>query len=92
MHDPKNRAKSLLNLGISFQRKEQWDLAIKQFSEGVDHLEVWNLQKMGLVYQRGDCYEQMGKKEEASKDFTSIYEKDISFKDIGERLAKLKKD
>jgi len=91
VHDPKNRAKSLLNLGISFQRKEQYDLAIKQFSEGVQHSEVWNEQKMGLVYQRGDCYQQMGKKEEAVKDFTAIYEKDISFKDVGERLAKLQK-
>ena len=91
VHDPKNRAKSLLNLGISFQRKNQYDLAIKQFSEGVDALEVWNNQKMDLVYQRGDCYEQMGEKEKAAKDFTAIYEKDISYKDIGQRLQKLQK-
>jgi tetratricopeptide (TPR) repeat protein len=91
VHDPKNRSKSLLNLGISFQKRDQFDLAIKQFSEGISHLEVWNLEKMGLVYQRGDCYAQMGKKEDASQDFTSIYEKDIGFKDIGERLKKLQK-
>jgi tetratricopeptide (TPR) repeat protein len=91
VHDPKNRAKSLLNLGISFQRKNQFDLAIKQFSEGIQHLEVWNVQKMELVYQRADCYEQMGSKDEATSDFTAIYEKDIAFKDIGERLAKLQK-
>jgi tetratricopeptide (TPR) repeat protein len=91
VHDPKNRANSLLNLGIAFQKKEQFDLAIKQFSEGIQSLEVWNVQKMELVYQRADCYSEMGNKEEAGNDFTAIYEKDISFKDIGERLAKIQK-
>ncbi len=91
VHDPKNRAKSLLNLGISFQRKEQFDLAIKQYSEGIRHMEVWNAEKLELVYQRGDCYEEMGRKDDATGDFTAIYEKDISYKDIGKRIEKLQK-
>jgi tetratricopeptide (TPR) repeat protein len=90
MHDPKNRAKSLLNMGICFQKKEQYELAIKRFTEGVDAIEVWNEQKMELVYQRGDCYEAMGDPQHAVEDYTSIYEKDIGFKDVGKRLEKLK--
>lgn len=90
MHDPKNRAKSLLNLGIAFQKKGQFDLAIKRFTEGIDSIEIWNEAKMELIYHRADCYEQMGKKDEARADFTSIYEKDISFKDVSKRLERLK--
>jgi tetratricopeptide (TPR) repeat protein len=91
VHDPKNRAKSFLNLGISFQKKKQYDLALKQFTEGSDSLEIWNQAKMTLIYQRGDCYEEMGEPKKAEVDFTAIYEKDISFKDVTKRLAKYQK-
>ena len=92
VHDPKNRARSLLNLGISFQRKKQYDLALKQFTEGINFLEIWNEAKMTLVYQRGDCYEEMGNAKEAMADFTSIYEKDIAFRDVAKRLEKYQKE
>ncbi len=92
IHDPKNRAKSLLNLGVSFQGKKQYDLALKQFTEGVNTLEIWNQAKMSLVYQRGDCYEEMGQMDKAVADFTAIYEKDIGFRDAAKRLEKLQKD
>lgn len=90
MHDPKNRVRSLLNLGVAFQKKGQFDLAIKRFTEGIEFQEVWNEAKMELIYHRADCYEQMGKRDEARADFTSIYEKDISFRDVGKRLERLK--
>jgi tetratricopeptide (TPR) repeat protein len=91
VHDPKNRAKSLLNLGISFQAKGQYDLAIKQYTEGVEFNEIWNEMKMDLLYHRGDCYEKMGDREKASADFTTIYERDIGFRDTAQRIEKLQK-
>ncbi len=91
IHDPKNRSQSLLNLGIAFQKKKQHDLALKQFTEGIEYIEIWNEQKMGQVYQRGDCYEEMGEKDKAIADFTSIYEKDISFRDVRKRIEILQK-
>jgi tetratricopeptide (TPR) repeat protein len=90
MHDPKNRAKSLLNMGVSFQKKQQYELAIKRYTEGIDSIEVWNDEKMVLLYQRADCYETMGEKQKALEDFTAIYEKAIGFKDVGKRLERLK--
>ncbi len=92
VHDPKNRARSFLNLGISFQKKKQYDLALKQFTEGTNFLEIWNDPKMNLVYQRGDCYEEMGNAKEAAADFTSIYEKDIAFRDVAKRLERFQKE
>ncbi len=91
VHDPKNRPKSYLNLGMSFQKKKQYDLALKQFTEGSDSLEIWNQAKMDLIYQRGDCHEEMGDSKKAAADFTAIYEKDISYRDVTERLAKHEK-
>jgi tetratricopeptide (TPR) repeat protein len=90
MHDPKNRAKSLLNMGIAFQKKEEYDLAIKRYTEGIDGIEIWNEAKMNTIYHRADCYEAMGESEKAAEDFTSIYEKDIGFRDVGKRLERLK--
>jgi tetratricopeptide (TPR) repeat protein len=89
VNDPKNRAQSLLNLGICFQKKEQFDLALHRFTEGIQAIEIWNEMKMKLLYQRADCCEQMGDPKKAKEDFTAIYEKDISFKDVAKRLEKL---
>ena len=86
VNDPKNRAKSLLNLGIAFQKKNQYDLALHRFTEGIEFIEVWNEMKMELIYHRADCYEAMRDNEKARADFTSIYERDIGFRDVAKRL------
>ena len=77
-------------MGISFQKKNEFGLAIKRFTEGIAAIEIWNEQKMELIYQRADCYEAMGETQNAIEDFTSIYEKDIGYKDVGKRLERLK--
>jgi tetratricopeptide (TPR) repeat protein len=90
VNDPKNRLQSLLNLGIAFQKKGQTDLAIHRFTEGANAIEYWNDMKKALLYQRADCYEQMGEKEKAIADFTAIYETDIAYRDVARRLEKLR--
>ena len=88
-HDPKFRVKSYLNLGIAFQKKKQYPLAVKSYTEADDTLEIWNEDKMAVLYERGKCYAEMGQKEEARADLTAIYERDISFKDVATLLEKL---
>jgi len=91
VNDPKNRPQSLLNLGIAFHEKGQYDLAIHRFSEGESGVEIWNDMKKTLLYHRGNCYQAMGDNDRALADFTAIYEKDISFRDTAKRVEALRR-
>lgn len=91
VNDPARRKNSLLNLGICFSSKQQYDLAAKQFSLGLSEIEVMNEIKKILLYQLGDTYDKMDKKEDAVKTFTQLYEADINFKDVTKRLETLRK-
>ena len=42
-----------------------------------------------ILYERGDTLERMGKPADAKVEFGRIYEFDIGFRDVGERLRKL---
>ncbi len=90
VNDPARRKNSLLNLGICFSRKQQFELAAKQFSQGLSEIEIMNEMKKILLYHLGDTLEKMDKKDEAIKTFTQLYEADINFKDVTKRLETLK--
>jgi len=90
VNDPARRKNSLLLLGICFSRKQQYQLAAKQFQQGLSEIEVMNEMKKTLLYNLGDTCEKMSSKEEAVKAFTQLYEADISFKDVSKRLDALK--
>jgi len=90
--DPAKRSDSLNSLGICFSRKQQYDLAAKQFQTALDGIEVMNERKKVILYNLGDCLSRMpGKHEEALKVFTQLYEADIGFKDVAKRLDALRK-
>ncbi|MHC4915343.1 MAG: tetratricopeptide repeat protein [Planctomycetota bacterium] len=90
VNDPARRKNSLLLLGICFSRKQQHELAAKQFTQGLSEIEVMNEMKKTLLYHLGDTCEKMGNKDEAVKAFTQLYEADISFKDVSKRIDALK--
>jgi len=87
--NPANRTVSLDRLGLCFASKGQHDLAIKQFEDALSEMEIMNEEKKGVLYNLADTYERMGKAGEAKAAFTKIYETDIQFKDVTERLKKL---
>ena len=91
INDPAHRRDSLLRLGICFSRKSQFELAAKQFGQGLAEIEVMNEHKKLFLYHLGDTCERMGRKDEAVKAFTQLYEADIAFKDVQKRLEALKK-
>jgi hypothetical protein len=42
--------------------------------------------KKEILYDLGQTYEKMGKEEEAISQFKLIYEVDIGFKDVGQKI------
>lgn len=89
VRDPKFRIVSLNNLGLCFFKKGLYDLAIKQFERALKDLREWSNVKKEVVYNMGTVYEQMGEKQKALEEYKKIYEQDINYKNIGEKIAKL---
>jgi tetratricopeptide (TPR) repeat protein len=86
--DPGVRQQSQLRLGICFFRKKQYDLAIRLFAEAIDALEFMNDVKKELLYNRAKAYEAKGQVDQSRKDFLTIYEVDIDYRDVAELLKK----
>ena len=42
--------------------------------------------KKEIIYELGDCYEKMGKKEEAINEFKLIYAEDIGYRDVADKI------
>lgn len=89
--NPANRTVSLDRLGLCFATKGQHDLAVKQFEDALREMEVMNEEKKGILYNLGNTLAKMGKSQEAVRIFTQIYEADINFKDVTERLKEVSK-
>jgi tetratricopeptide (TPR) repeat protein len=90
--DPNYRHEAGLRMGIGFARKGQFDLALKRFDEVIGPMEIKDLRWKNLVYAKADTLERAGRKEDALKTFLQIYEIDVGFKDVSDRVDKLHKE
>lgn len=85
-HNPHRRIRALFYLGQCFQRRNMADLAVRTFQNALKEKPVFDDEKMELVYHLGLALEEMGRAEEAIDQFKTIYEADISYRDVGERV------
>jgi tetratricopeptide (TPR) repeat protein len=89
VRDPKFRSESHLRLGRSFKVKGQPDLALRQLEQAMDGQSGMSERVKEILYEKGDTLERMGRPADAKVEFGRIYEFDIGFRDVGERLRKL---
>ena len=87
--DPKFRVDSGLRMGLGFAAKGQFDLALKRFDETLAGMELKNEQWKTVTYAKADTMQRAGRRADALKTFTEIYEVDVAFKDIGKRVDDL---
>ncbi|KPJ62984.1 MAG: hypothetical protein AMS15_02155 [Planctomycetes bacterium DG_23] len=86
VRDPKFRRRSLNMLGQCFAKRGLYDLSVKQFNTALEGIAVLDDEAKGLVYNLGKVYEEMGDFEKAKEQYSRIYEADINFRDIAERM------
>ncbi len=86
VRDPKFRRRSLSMLGQCFARRGLYDLSVKQFNTALDGITVMDDEAKGLVYNLGKVYEDMDDYDKAKEQYSRIYEADINFRDIAERM------
>lgn len=87
--NPAKRTTALVYLGRCFHEKGQFDLAVDQFTSAVKAMAGMNKEKMDALYHLGSTYEAMGNKDQASECFKQIYQANINFRDVAQKMENL---
>ncbi len=87
--DPRRRVESLLGLGEAFERKGLLDLSRKQFESALESVDAGSDRATEIVYALGVLDEKAGAVDAARTRFESIYERNIHYRDVGDRLKAL---
>ena len=73
-------------LGQCFALGGKNEMAARQFQEALKDKPAFDEEKKGLLYHLGCVLEKMGKAEEAVKQFEQIYQEDIGYRDVADRV------
>ena len=85
-NNPNRRVPALGLLGEAFARRGMLDLAVRTLENALKEKPVLDDEKKALLYQLGRVYEQQGRPEQAVEQFKLIYEADISYRDVADRV------
>ena len=77
-------------LGHCFIEKGMPNLAISWFAKGFETPDLSNDERNGLSYELANAYEANGDIDESISEFEKIYGMDVDFRDVSERLEKLR--
>ena len=83
---PRLHRKAVLYLAKCFASVEMIDLAINALQKEVDKNSEMDEDRKELLYTLGSILEDNDRGEEAIAHFKSIFEQDISFQDVGEKV------
>ena len=78
-------------LGHCFKTKKIYDLAIKEFENAGKKPGVSAGDRMGVLYETANCYEEMEKWSDALAIYKKILEKDFAFKDVSAKVDEIQK-
>ncbi|MDB4718734.1 hypothetical protein OAG11_07680, partial [Verrucomicrobia bacterium] len=84
--NPHIRIRALHYLGRCFLQRGIFDLAIRPIQNAINEKEAFDEQRKDLAYDLALIYEKMNKPEEAIEQFKQIYEVDIDYKDVSEKV------
>ena len=84
--NPNKRIQAMNFLAQCFAKRGMNEMAVRRLLDALKEKPVFDDEKKELTYTLGCLYEKMGKREEAIKQFETIYEMDIGYKDIGPKV------
>ena len=84
--NPKVRVAAITGMGKALKARKMFDLAVAQFKTAKSELEVMDDLKKDVIYQLAECYESMGKKEEAITEYKILYSDDIGYRDVADKI------
>ena len=86
--NPNRRLQAMTYLGQCFAHRGMFDMAARKFQDAIKEKIGWDDQNKELHYQLGTVLEKMEKREEAIEQFKLVYEVDIGYKDVAEKVDK----
>jgi len=89
--DPRKRQDSQIMMANAFMKKDMLDLAASQLEKALEGTGEGTSRSMQIRYQLGMILEKQGKMAEARVQYLQVYERDINFRDIKDRLESIEK-
>ncbi len=90
VRDPKRKTESLVHLAKCFERKKLTGLAVKKLEEAIQEFPTLSSpQSKDVYYAYGTLLERAGEAEKARQVFEQIFEVDITYRDVSQRLDAL---
>ena len=86
--NPQRKRSCMVYIGRCFEQKKQFDMAVEQFTEAMAEMEDSSKEKMEVLYYLGLAYESLEKNDKALECFKEIYQDNINYKDVAERIQK----
>lgn len=86
LKSPKVRLAALGGMGRAFKARKMFDLAVQQFQTAKAEIPVMDDLKKDIIYQLAECFEGMGRKEEAITEYKLIYSEDVGFRDVADKI------
>mgnify|MGYP006310350199 FL=1 len=74
---------------MSFRSKKQFDMALEQLKEADAELTTMDNQKKDVCYQIGEIAEETGDLDTAAQYYKKVYQSDIGYKDIADKIERL---
>lgn len=87
--DPKRAVECASMLGLCFLEKGMPQLAIKWYRKGLEMPEITEEEHIGLLYDLGSAYQEVGDTENAQKAFLEVYGMNTNYRDIVTRIKAL---
>ncbi|MCD5398081.1 tetratricopeptide repeat protein, partial [candidate division NPL-UPA2 bacterium] len=87
VNEPQVKRQSLYMIGACFQERNILDMAVRQFQKALaESPGAMDSEAKEIHYQLGQLYEKMGEKKQALSQYKKIYEIDIAYKDIAQKI------
>ncbi len=87
--DPKRAVECASMLGLCFLEKGMPQLAIKWYSKGLEMPEITSDEHVGLLYDLGSAYQEVGDTSNAQKAFVEVYGSNSHYRDVVNRIKQL---
>ena len=84
--NPNRRIQAMSYLAQAFSKRNMNDLAARTLQNALKEKLVFDTEKKELTYLLGVVLDKMNRKEEAIEQFKLIYETDIGYKDVSDRV------
>jgi tetratricopeptide (TPR) repeat protein len=87
--DPKRAVECASMLGLCFLEKGMPQLAIKWYRKGLEMPEINEEEHVGLLYDLGNAYVEVGDTQNAQKAFMEVYGMNTNYRDVVNRIKQL---